>query len=206
MNEFAVDWLGRAHPYLVHYGFWLVLGLLFLKNLMFFGAILPGAAVLVAAGSLAREGQASPYLLALAGFLGTVGGDCVSYAIGRKAGDRLLQSRRWGKVIVSVSERVRKEPAVIVFCHFETILRMLVPAAAGMSGVPFRRWLVLNTTGVTFWIACYIGIGYFFPLSGALAAGKTIGLVVVGVLVVFVAVHYFRGRSARPQETAVSAK
>lgn len=203
MTEFAADWLGHIQPYFVEYGFWLILALLFLKSLIFLAPIMPGASVLVLAGGLARHGQGSLYLLALSGFIGTVAGDTVSYFIGQKAGHRLLRSKRWGKSVTSVSERVRKEPALLVFCHFETILRMLVPATAGMSGVPFRRWLLLNAAGSALWVAAYMAAGYFLSFSGALAISEKVGPIVLLLVVAIVGGRYLMRRHARQKASSV---
>lgn len=197
MTDFAEEWLGRIQPYFGEYGCWLVLVILFLKGVIFVGAVMPSAGVLVVAGGLVRQGQGSLFPLALAGLVGTAAGDTVSYILGQRLGHRLIQSKRWGKSIVSISERIRKEPALILFCHFENFLRMLVPVTAGISGVPFRKWLVLNTAGSVFWVAAYITMGYFLSLSGALAASKTIGLVVLGLLIVWFGARYISVRKAR---------
>jgi membrane protein DedA with SNARE-associated domain len=202
MNEYAAEWLGWVQSCFTRYGCWFVLVSLFLKNLIFLGPFMPGAVVMVVAGWLGRQGQASLPLLALSGIVGTVAGDTVSYFIGRKAGDRLLRSKRWGKAIAAISERVRDEPALILFCQFETFLRMFVPAAAGLSGVPFGRWLLLTTVGAALWVAAYGAAGYFLSLPGGLAAGKTIAFVVIGLLIVTVVAHHFLGRYLRPRESA----
>lgn len=202
MNEFAADWLERLRPYFADYGWGIVLGVLFLKNLLFFGAVLPGAALLVAAGWFARQGQGSLVPLALCAFAGTVAGDAVSYLIGRRAAAWLLRSHKWGKTVAALAERVRDEPALFVFCHFQTALRMFVPAAAGISGVPFGRWMTLTAIGAAIWVACYVGAGYLLSLAGALAAGKTAALGVVGLLfVVIVGRHLYR-QTRRPEPAA----
>jgi membrane-associated protein len=202
MSDLAADWLGWVQYCFARYGCGFVLVCLFLKNLMFLGPFMPGAVVMVAAGWLARQGQGSPVLLALCGIAGTVAGDTASYLIGRKAEDRLLRSPRWGKALASLSERVRDEPALLLFFHFETFLRMVVPAAAGLGGVPLRRWLALNVAGAALWVVAYGGAGYFLSLSGALAAGKTMGFVVVGFIVLLVAMHHIVGRSLRSSSRA----
>ena len=202
MSEVAADWLGQVQPYFAEYGCWFVLALLFLENVLFLGALIPGAVVLVVGGWLMRQEQGSPYLLAFAGFVGTVAGDTVSYLIGQKAGGRLLQSKRWSKGIALVSERVRQEPALLMFCHFVSYLRMFVPATAGMSGVPLRRWLMLDATGAALWVASHVAAGYFLSLSGASAAGRTVALVVFGLLIVIVAAHLLKERSLRRRAQA----
>lgn len=199
MTEVATDWLGRMQPYFAEYGCWFVLTLLFLENVMFLGVFIPGAVVLLVGGWLARQEQGLPYLLALSGFIGTLAGDTVSYFIGKRTGDGLLKSERWGKGITAVSERVRNEPALLMFCHFVSYLRMLVPATAGMSGVPFHRWLMLDAIGAALWVTSHVAAGYFLSLSGASEAGRKITIVVVSLFLILVIARQFKVRFLRPQ-------
>ena len=79
MNEFATNWLEWVRPYFLEYGFWLVLVMLFLKNIFFLSPFVPGAIALVAIGWFGRQGEGSIYALGLAAFLGTIAGGSVSY-------------------------------------------------------------------------------------------------------------------------------
>ena len=192
MGEVAADWLNRLEPYFSEYGCWFLLAVLFLENVVLLGAIMPGAVVLVVSGWLAQQAQSSPYPLVLAGFAGTVAGDVTSYFIGKTAGGRLARSERWREGFAAVGERVRNEPALFACCHFLSYLRLFVPATAGMSGVPFRRWLALDATGAALWVSTHVAAGYCLSLSGASAAGKTITIVVVCVFAIILLVHHFK--------------
>ena len=195
------EWLGLVRSYFTEYGYLFVFTALFLENVMFLGAIIPGAVVLILCAWLAQEGKAFPYPLILVGFLGTIAGDMVSYAMGRKMGDRLLHSKKWGKGVAAMSERVRREPALLMFCHFVSYLRMFVPMSAGMSGVPFRRWLGLDATGAALWVSSHVLIGYFLSMSVASAYMKQIAVAVFALLVVSVAGHHLiRRRHASGQQ------
>jgi membrane protein DedA with SNARE-associated domain len=203
MGELAADGFRMLQTYFAEYGMWFVFAALFLENVMFLGTLIPGAVVLVMAGWLAQQnGHEFPYWLVVIGFLGTVAGDTVSYAIGRKVGDRLLQSERWSKGVTSVSERVRREPALMMFCHFGSYLRMFVPAAAGMSGVPFRRWLMLDATGAALWVASHVAVGYFLSFSGALASSKNIAAVVIVLVLGYIGVRYLKAAMVRKRMRA----
>ncbi len=203
INDLVADGLKLLQTYFSEYGCWLVLAALFLENVMFLGTVIPGVVVLVMAGGLAQQqGQGFPYLLTLAGYAGTVAGDIVSYGIGKKVGGRLLESKRWGKGLTTVGERVRKEPALLMFCHFGSYLRMFVPMTAGISGVPFRRWLLLDASGAALWVVSYVAVGYFLSLSGALASGKTIGAVIVTLVLGFIGLRYVRAALRNKRERA----
>jgi membrane protein DedA with SNARE-associated domain len=193
MSELIAEGLRLLQNSFAEYGYWFVLLALFLENVMFLGTVIPGAIVLVMAGGLAQQqGHGFPYWLALAGYAGTLAGDMTSFAIGRKLGHRILQSKRWGKGMTAAVERVRREPALLMFCHFGSYLRMFVPASAGMSGVPFRRWLPLDAIGAGLWVLTHVAAGYFLTLSGAKASSRTIGAVIVTLVVGYIGLRYLR--------------
>ncbi len=193
MTELAADGLRLVQSYFAAYGFWFVLAALFLENVMFLGTVIPGAIVLVVGGALAQQ-QGLPFLaqVALAGYAGTVAGDIASYGIGRRLGSRLLRSDRWGGTVRAVCERVRREPALMMFCHFGAYLRMFVPASAGLSGIPFGRWLLLDATGAALWVGAHVAVGYFLSVSGAMASSRTIASVIVTLVLGFIALRYLR--------------
>lgn len=187
----AEEWLGFVQSYNAQYGVLFVFAALFLENVAFLGVFIPGAVVLLLSAWLAREGP-FPALLIGAGFLGTVAGDTVSYLMGKKLGHRLLASKRWGPGISKVSERLRNEPALPLFCHFVAYLRMFVPAAAGMSGVPFGRWLALDSTGASVWVTTHVLLGYFLSVATASDYLKRSAPVVIVVLVLLLGIRYLR--------------
>jgi membrane-associated protein len=93
-----------------------------------------------------------------------IAGDAVGYAIGRRYGPRLRQTsmvRRHGAVAWDrATDVLRTRGAVAVLVAiFLPVLRTLIPAAAGASGLPFRRFLPAVAVGATAWCALHIGIG-----------------------------------------------
>ncbi|MCX6365213.1 MAG: DedA family protein [Armatimonadetes bacterium] len=184
-------WSGLAQMYFAQYGYMFVFVALLLENVLFLGAIIPGAVVLILCGWLSQKGEGFPSSLVLVGFLGTVSGDVVSYTIGKKVGTRLLVSKKWGKGLTAMCERVRNEPMLLMFCHFVSYLRMFVPLSAGVSGVPFRRWLPLDASGAALWVASHISVGYFLSLSEASAYMKQVAVVVLALLVLCISVRAF---------------
>ena len=90
-----------------------------------------------------------------------------------------------------MSERVRNEPMLLMFCHFVSYLRMFVPLSAGVSGILFRRWLPLDASGAALWVASHISVGYFLSLSEASAYMKQVAVVVLALLVLCISVRTF---------------
>jgi membrane protein DedA with SNARE-associated domain len=53
----------------------------------------------------------------------------------------------------------RRGAVAVLVAIFLPVLRTLVPAAAGASGLPFRRFLPAVMVGAAAWCALHIGIG-----------------------------------------------
>jgi membrane-associated protein len=127
------------------------------------GFIAPGETGLFVLGTIADD---APTFLAmwLATTAAAVAGDGIGYAVGRRCGPRLRETRvvrrygahEWDRA----SDALRRHGALAVLVAiFLPVLRTLVPAAAGASGVPLRSFLPAVAVGATAWCALHIGIG-----------------------------------------------
>lgn len=91
-------------------------------------------------------------------------GDAVGYWLGRRYGPRLRQTgvvRRHGAAAWDRASAVlrRRGAVAVLVAIFLPVLRTMVPAAAGASGLPFRRFLLAVMVGAAAWCALHIGIG-----------------------------------------------
>ncbi|GAA1958420.1 DedA family protein [Kitasatospora viridis] len=168
-----------------------VAALVFAEDALFVGFVLPGETAAVLGGTIAaaHRGVSLPVLMVVV-VLAAVLGDTVGYTIGRRFGPALLRTRLAVRHEARI-DRARgfireKGPAAVFFGRFVALFRALVPTLAGVSRMPYGRFLAFNLAGGTLW-----GIG--FTLLG-FAAGTayarvehlvgTVLAVVVGVLVV----------------------
>lgn len=118
-------------------------------------------------------------------------GDSIGYFVGRRFGPRLRETKLiqkygtegWDKA----TDILRRRGAWAVFvARFMPVVRTLTPAAAGTSGLPYRKFLPAVVAGAACWSALHIGIGAALGeaakrIEGALSTG---GLVLLGVVVV----------------------
>jgi membrane protein DedA with SNARE-associated domain len=135
-----------------------------------------------------------------------VGGDSIGYAIGRRWGPRLRETRvvqrhgagEWDRATGILR---RRGAWAVFFARFLPVIRTLVPAAAGTSGLPFRKFLPAAAAGALCWSALHISLGVALGeaaqrIEGILSTG---GLAVVAVLAaagVFVLVRWRRKAAA----------
>ncbi len=156
--------LGALGGVLDHYGYLAVGGLVFLED---FGVPVPGETVLIAAAVYAGAGRLDIWLVALVALVAAVAGDNVGYAIGHFGGRRLVL--RFGRYVFLTEQRLAKAEGffhrhggtVVVVARFIEGLRQANGIVAGLSRMPWLRFLTANVLGALLWVATWTSLGYF---------------------------------------------
>ena len=139
--------------------------LVFCEDALFFGFVLPGETVLVAAAVLANDGDANIWIVWAVAVAAAILGDGVGYEIGKRYGPRLRSSklghrvgaRHWDRA----AELLKARGGISVLIgRWIAVLRALVPPTAAMAGLRFRTFLVWNAIGGIAWATVYCLIGY----------------------------------------------
>jgi membrane protein DedA with SNARE-associated domain len=154
------------------------------------GAPIPGESLLIFASVLAGRGEMSlPALLASA-WLGSVVGDNLGYLIGRKLGRATVL--RYGAKVGLTAERfsriegtyIRYGYATVLFARFFSILRQLNGVLAGMLGMSWWRFALLDAIGAALWVMVWVfAPAYFSEHLNVIVALSHHTKVVVSVLV-----------------------
>lgn len=186
-----------------------VIGLLaFGEAAAFVGLFLPGETALLLGGVLAATGRVSLPVLLVVAAAAAVLGDSVGYEVGRRGGSPLRRSRlgrRIGEQRWTRAERfvLRRGGPAVLLGRWVGVLRALVPALAGMTGMPYRRFLVWNLAGGVTWATTVVLAGYATGAAWRSAAHyfSRVGLV-LAVVAVLAALGWWlvrrRKRSADP--------
>lgn len=131
----------------------------------FVGVVLPGEIGVVLGGVMANQHKLPLAAVFAAGILGAVIGDSVGYAVGARWGEAML--RRLPKRLLKpehvqrTEETLRKLGGKAVFVgRFTAALRALVPGMAGMSKLPYPRFLAWNMLGGVCWASAFVLLGY----------------------------------------------
>ena len=186
--------------------------LAFLETGAFVGLVVPGETAIVVGGVVAERGEVSlPVLIGLV-WVAAVGGDTVSFLLGRRYGRPFLDAHgarlRIRQEQIERVERLfdRHGGKAIVVGRFVGILRALTPFVAGASRFPLRRFLPYTAVGALGWAATFTLVGYGFSESFE-SAGRdasrialTVALV-VGAAVLVVGVRLSRTRRVAPPHT-----
>lgn len=117
-------------------------------------------------------------------------GDSIGYAIGHRFGPALRETKLvqkygtegWDKA----TDILRRRGAwAVFFARFLPVVRTLTPAAAGTSGLAYRKFLPAVVAGAACWSAMHIALGAALgkAAKGIESVISTGGLIVVGALV-----------------------
>jgi membrane protein DedA with SNARE-associated domain len=180
-----------------HYG----LAFLFLiVTLESAGVWVPGETALVAAGVLASRGNFSIAAVIAVAACGAILGDNVGYWIGRIYGRKLfLRFSRLEAVLPRGERFFRRHGGKAVFlARFIAGLRVTGAWMAGISHMPWWRFLVWNALGGIVWatavglVAYYLGRAAADLISeyGLIGGGVAVGLAVL----IFLGFHFWRRR------------
>ncbi|MFG2909691.1 DedA family protein [Kitasatospora sp. NPDC048286] len=194
------DWLSSLSGPV---GYAVVAGLVLVEDALFFSFLVPGETAAVLGGFLAHQGRVSLGWLVLFVVCAAILGDTAGYEIGRHIGPRLLDTRsmrRHADRVERARDLIRRRgPAAVFFGRFVAFFRAMVPTLAGMSRMPYRRFLLFNALGGLLWGVGFTLLGYF---SGAAytrvesTVGQVLALAIAGGVVIALLVWYLRRRRA----------
>jgi membrane protein DedA with SNARE-associated domain len=168
------------------------------------GVPLPGETALIAAGIFASRGD-----LPIAGVIavaaaGAIVGDNLGYWVGRTGGRKLLERlgplARWSERVLPWSERFfhRHGSKTVFLGRFFAVLRVTAAWMAGVSRMPWWRFLAWNAAGGICW-ALLVGLLSFYFGHAAGDAVNRYGLI-GGAAIAFVAMlglaalHFWKRR------------
>jgi membrane-associated protein len=179
-----------------------------LESSTLLGLVVPGEVVLLLAGALASSGRAPLGAVCLASCLGAIAGDSLGYWAGRRWGEKLLGgplARLLGSARLSRARRhlQRRGFLAVVFGRFPPYVRTLAPALAGMSRMPYPRFVGASVVGGTCWGVTSVAAGYLAGEAWTTLerAHRTAGWVVLGLVAAAVACALAR-RAARRSRAA----
>jgi membrane protein DedA with SNARE-associated domain len=165
---------------LLSYGYYAVFALIALESM---GLPLPGESALIAAALYAGTTHhlSIPVLAAVAA-AAAIAGDNAGYWIGRTGGLRLAE--RYGRYVrldrakLKVGRYLfaRYGGKVVFFGRFVAILRTFAAFFAGVSNMPWPRFLVANAAGGVLWSSFY-AFGAYGLGSAASSVGSAITIV-----------------------------
>ena len=190
--------------YVTAYG----LGLLFVLVMLESGGIpLPGETGLITAGVLASQGKFNIVAVTAVAAAAAIVGDNAGYWVARRWGRRLLKKSdrldRFAERVLPPSERFfeRHGDKTVFVGRFIAILRFTAAWLAGLSKMPWWKFLFWNAAGGICWATLVGLLAYYLGRAAADTIGRygyyAAGGLAVVVVLAFVGLHFFRGRLVR---------
>jgi len=146
-----------------------IFGLVFAEAALFVGFVLPGETACLIGGVLCATGRLHLAVLLPLVVVAAIVGDSVGYEVGRLSGPSLLRTRllrRYTQRIEGAQRTLRERGRwAVFFARFTAFLRAVMPGLAGMSRMPYGRFLVFNAAGGIVWGVGVTLLGYFAGAS-----------------------------------------
>lgn len=179
------------------FGVWfyiLIFVVIFLETGFFMALILPEESLLFLLGSLCSAGITNIFTVAFLIIFASIIGDSVSYLIGLKVGNRILNSEKdyisSKKYILKSQEFYNKSGnKAVILSRLIPLVRTFVPLVAGMARMKYSKFIVLDMIGSVPWILVYVGGGYFFGNISIVKDNFSlalIGVVLISILPVLI--------------------
>ncbi|MDH6578849.1 DedA family protein [Kitasatospora sp. MAP5-34] len=186
-----------------------VAGLVFVEDGFLVGVVLPGESAVVVGGVIARQGAVSVYWLCALVVVAAIAGDFIGYEIGRRSGPRIANSRflrgRSERVDAAREMMNRRGAGAVFFGRFIAFVRTMVPGLAGLSRMPYRRFVRYNALGALLWGVGFTMLGYYAGDAYTQieqVLGRFIAGAFVAVLLAVAVVWHMRRRRARRRREA----
>ncbi len=178
--------------------------LVFAEDAIFVGFVIPGETAAVLGGVSASQGHVALAGICVLVVLAAIVGDSVGYEVGRHFGPRILLLRpllRHQHRLDDARRFLARNGGWAVFLgRFVAFFRAVMPALAGLSRMPYRRFLAFNALGGMVWGVAFVLLGYLAGNSYA-QIEKLVGRWVAGVILALAVLAFivWRVRHARAE-------
>ncbi|MGB3296490.1 MAG: DedA family protein [Phormidesmis sp.] len=189
------------------YGYWAVFFGILLENM---GVPIPGETVTLIGGFLAGSNELNVWYVLGAATAGAIIGDSGGYVVGYYGGWPLLV--RIGKLLrvpestlVEVRDRfARNADKAVLLGRFVALLRIFAGPLAGITRMPYPKFLLCNAIGAATWASVMVSLTYFLgrlvPLSVLVKwAAQFTGAALLGVMGWVVIAWWLESRRVEPQ-------
>lgn len=147
------------------YGYWAVFCGILLENM---GIPLPGETIALVGGFLAGSHELNVWYVVGAATAGAIIGDSGGYLLGYYGGWPLLvKVSSWVKVpestLAALRDRFSQDAGkAVLFGRFVALLRVFAGPLAGISRMPYPKFLLCNALGAVTWASAMVSLAYFF--------------------------------------------
>lgn len=180
------------------------------------GVPFPGETILLLASAAATRGVLNPWMIALVASVAVIIGDNIGYCIGRYGGRRVVERlSRFEHVQAGVvwGERFfeRHGGKAVFLARWTAGLRVFGAWIAGMSHMPWGRFLLWNTLGGITWACTITAAGYVFGRSiqrveSIMGTAGAIAVALIAIVAIGLAVRWLHRRQRTRAEQLLLQK
>ena len=197
------DWIISIMEQLGYFGIAL---LMFLDNVF---PPIPSEVIMPSAGFAASKGQLLLSGVIIAGSIGSLVAAALLYWVGRKIPNQNIFNwvDRYGKYLFIKSEDVKKAldwfekygHRVVFFGRMVPAVRSLISIPAGMSHMPFWKFMLYSSVGSIIWTTFLACVGYYFGNNIELMQQifSRVGYVIITIVLILVAYFFYKKSKAR---------
>lgn len=190
------------------------LGYLGIALLMFLDNVfppIPSEIIMPSAGYSATQGELTLIGVIIAGSIGSLLAAALLYWIGRKIpNEHILQfTERYGKYLFIKPADVEKSlnwfeqygHRIVFFGRMVPAARSLISIPAGMSKMPFWKFMLYSTAGTLIWTTFLACVGFYFGENQALMQQifSRVGYIILAIVLIFFAGFFYRKYSRSKQ-------
>ncbi len=189
------------------YGYWAVFFGILLENM---GIPIPGETVTLVGGFLAGSDELNVWYVLGAATAGAIIGDSGGYVVGYYGGWPLLV--RIGKLLrvpesrlVQVRDRFSENAdKAVLLGRFVALLRVFAGPLAGITRMPYPKFLLCNAIGAATWASVMVSLTYFLgrlvPLSVLVRWAAQFTVAALFVVIGWIAIAWWlESRQTEPQ-------
>ncbi len=197
------DWIISIMEQLGYFGIAL---LMFLDNVF---PPIPSEVIMPSAGFAASKGQLLLSGVIIAGSIGSLVAAALLYWVGRKIPNQSIFNwvDRYGKYLFIKSDEVKKAldwfekygHRVVFFGRMVPAVRSLISIPAGMSHMPFWKFMLYSGVGTIIWTTFLACVGYYFGNNIELMQQifSRVGYMIIGIVLILVAYFFYKKSKAR---------
>lgn len=170
---------------------------------------IPSEVIMPSAGFAASKGQLLLSGVIIAGSIGSLVAAALLYRVGRKIPNQSIFNwvDRYGKYLFIKSDEVKKAldwfekygHRVVFFGRMVPAVRSLISIPAGMSHMPFWKFMLYSGVGTIIWTTFLACVGYYFGNNIELMQQifSRVGYVIIGIVLILVAYFFYKKSKAR---------
>jgi membrane protein DedA with SNARE-associated domain len=170
---------------------------------------IPSEVIMPSAGFAASKGQLLLSGVIIAGSFGSLLAAALLYWVGRKIPNQSIFNwvDRYGKYLFIKSEDVKKAldwfekygHRVVFFGRMVPAVRSLISIPAGMSHMPFWKFMLYSSVGTIIWTTFLACVGYYFGNNIELMQQifSRVGYVIIVIVLILVAYFFYKKSKAR---------